>query len=722
MTTREVKTYCRFCHAYCPMVATVEDNRLLAVGPDTDNPVYGGYTCVKGRQMVEQIYHPGRLQGSQKRSGDGSFAGVDTQQALDEIATKLQGILERHGPRSIASYNGTYSYQNSAAHAVARAFHQAIDSPSYYASVTIDQPAKVAIGPARMGWWGAGSHMWCDSDVALIIGNNTLVSHYSIPGGIPSFSPADALREGRKRGVKVICVDPRRTEVAARADLHLQVRPGHDAALLAAMINVIVTEKLHDAPFCEQHVDGLDQLSLAVAPFTPAAVAPAAGITEQSIVEAARLFGSAGRGSAVTGTGPEMGPHANLLQHLVQALNAICGRHYREGERVPNPGVLTAPAPRHAQAYPPQPGWLHDGVRSRIREDVGELFVLSAYGPQPEMPTALLPDEILTPGDGQVKALICVGGNPLLAWPDQLKTHRALEQLELLVCIDIKMADTAKMADYVIAPKMCLEREDVTLLTDIWHDRPYSQYTPAVVAAEGDQIEEWELFWELGRRMNLDLRINDEPLDMVSRPEKFDLLKAITRGSRVPLETIRATAGGSIFAADDVIAQPADPATASRLALFPDGVDEELAAAHADLSAAADPDYPYRLVSRRLKYTYNSTGPEMSMLGNKQRHNPAYMHPEDLAALGVEDGDLVEIRSARGAIPAVAAASPDVRAGVVSFSHCWGGTPDPAAETDSKVREIGSNTNRLVDNLADAQKYSGIPRQSNIPVAVRRLA
>ncbi len=471
MATREIKTYCRFCHAYCPMVATVQDNRLLGVGPDTDNPVYGGYTCVKGRQMAEQIYHPGRLQESQKRLPDGRFKAVDTQQALDEIAEQLQDILERHGPRSIASYNGTYSYQNSAAHAVARAFHQAIDSPSYYASVTIDQPAKVAIGPARMGWWGAGSHMWCDSDVALIIGNNTLVSHYSIPGGIPSFSPADALREGRKRGLKVICVDPRKTEVASRADLHLQVKPGHDAALLAAMIHVILTEDLHDADFCQQHVQGLERLSQEVARFTPAEVAAAAGISEESLLEAARIFGGAGRGSAVTGTGPEMGPHANLLQHLVQALNAICGRHYREGERVPNPGVLTAPLPRHAQAFPPQPAWLSDGVRSRIREDVGELFVLSAYGPQPEMPTALLPDEILTPGDGQVKALICVGGNPLLAWPDQLKTHRALSELELLVCIDIKMADTARMADYVIAPKMCLEREDVTLLTDIWHDQ-----------------------------------------------------------------------------------------------------------------------------------------------------------------------------------------------------------------------------------------------------------
>jgi anaerobic selenocysteine-containing dehydrogenase len=217
MASHKVKTYCRFCHAYCPMEAEVEDGRLLKLGPDTDNPVYGGYTCIKGRQLVEQTYHPQRLQASQKKQADSSFTDIPTSRALDEIAEQLQAILEKYGPRSIASYNGTYSYQNSAAHAVARAFHTAIDSPSFYASVTIDQPAKVAIGPARMGWWGAGSHMWCDSDVSLIIGNNTLVSHYSIPGGIPSFSPSDALREGRKRGLKVICVDPRKSEVARRS-------------------------------------------------------------------------------------------------------------------------------------------------------------------------------------------------------------------------------------------------------------------------------------------------------------------------------------------------------------------------------------------------------------------------------------------------------------------------------------------------------------------------
>ncbi len=716
--SEQIKTYCRFCHAYCPMVATVDDNKLIDLQPDTDNEVYGGYTCIKGRQLIEQIDHPSRLQQSQKRQENGDHTAIATDQALDEIADKLTSILERYGPRSIASYNGTYSYQNSAAHDVTRAFHRAIDSPSYYCSVTIDQPAKVAIGPARMGWWNGGAHMWNDADVALIIGCNTLVSHFSIPGGIPSFSPHNALREGKKRGVKVICVDPRETEVAKRADLHLQVRPGHDAALVAAMLNVIINEELYDRDFCAQHTEHFEELAAAVAPFTADSVAAAAGIEAAEIEQAARLFGAGPRGTATTGTGPEMGPHPNLLQHLVQALNSICGRYYREGERMPNPGVLTPNIPRRAQATGPQPQWLEGALKSRISQDIGEITVLSPYGPKGEMPTAVLSDEILTPGDGQIRALIVVGGQPLLAFPDQEKTLRALQSLELLVCIDLKMSPTSRLADYVLAPKLCLEREDVTLLTDIWHDKPYSQYTPTVVEAEGDKIEEWEFFWEIAQRMGVALELDNGALDMSQKPSKFEVLNIITKGSRVPLDAVRAADGGTVFDVPDVMVQSADPETAQRLELFPPGLDVELAAALDDLQAADNQDYPLLLVSRRMKNTYNSTGPELSLLKAKGTTNPAFIHPDELKKLGISDGDIVEVRSERGAIPAVAAASDDVRPGVVSMAHCWGDSPDPAAKANAKVREIGSNTNRLIDNRKHAEKYSGIPRQSCIPVAV----
>lgn len=717
---KKIKTYCRFCHANCPMEATVRDNKLIALKPDTDNQVFGGYTCLKGRQMPEQHYLPERILSSLKKSDDGSRSAISSRQALDEIADKLKAIKDKYGARSIASYNGTVSFQNSATHPVAKAWHVALDSPSYYTSITIDQPAKVGIGQARMGFWAGGSHTWRDSNVALIIGNNTLVSHFSIPGGIPSFSPSNALREGKKRGLKIICVDPRRSEVASRADIHLQIKPGQDAVLLAGLIHIILTENLHDAEFCAENIENLDTFKASLSRFTPEYVAARTDLDADDIVAAARLFAAGPRGSATTGTGPEMGPYPNLIQHLTQAINAICGRHYRAGEKLPNAGVLSPLAPRLAQAVPPQPEWL-TGIRSRVSDDIGEVTVLTANGPIKEMPTAICADEILMEGDGQIRALICVGGNPLLAWPGQEKAYKALKNLDLLVCIDYKLSATAELADYVIGSKLCLERDDLTVLTDIWYEQPYSHYAKTVIEAEGDVIEEWELFWELGKRLGLDLSIREQPLDMVNKPSKYDILEKMTVGSRVPLEQIYAREGGHVYDLPDVIIEPADPASKGLMDLFPAGLAEEIAGATADAdrSLRLKTEYPFLLISRRMKNVFNSTGPELSFLASKGTTNPAYINPEDLAALNIADGEVISIRSSRGEIPAVAESSPDIKRGVVSMAHCWGGAPNGTG--DDKVHTIGANTNRLINNSDNPAKYSGMAQQSALAIAIGKL-
>jgi len=154
---------------------------------------------------------------------------------------------------------------------------------------------------------------------------------------------------------------------------------------------------------------------------------------------------------------------------------------------------------------------------------------------------------------------------------------------------------------------------------------------------------------------------------------------------------------------------------------FPPGLDDELRAARRDLDTPADPRFPLRLISRRMKNTYNSTGPELGLLASKGTTNPAFMHPDELAARGIGDGEIIQVESRHGAIPAVAAASDDIRPGVVSMSHCWGGSPEPAADSDARVLEIGSNTNRLIDNRRHAEKYSGMPRQSCVPVTIHKL-
>jgi anaerobic selenocysteine-containing dehydrogenase len=266
MQTR--KTFCRFCHANCAIEVDIEDGRALAVRGDVADPLFGGYTCMKGRELPAQANHRDRLHSSRKRIADGQFAAIPSQQALDEIAGRLSEIRDRCGPRAIASYCGTYGFMNSAALPVAAGFHRGLGSPSFYTSITIDQPAKVYLG-SRVGTWLGGPQPFSQADVAMMIGNNPLTSHYAWQGSVPPFSPSRRLRDAKARGLKLICVDPRRTMVAQLADIHLQVRPGEDATLLAGMLKLILDGELHDREFCERHVAGLAELHGAVADFTP---------------------------------------------------------------------------------------------------------------------------------------------------------------------------------------------------------------------------------------------------------------------------------------------------------------------------------------------------------------------------------------------------------------------------------------------------------------------
>jgi len=271
---------------------------------------------------------------------------------------------------------------------------------------------------------------------------------------------------------------------------------------------------------------------------------------------------------------------------------------------------------------------------------------------------------------------------------------------------------------------MCLEREDVTLLTDSWYSEPYAHYTPAVVDPDCDVIEEWEFYWGLAQRMGTPIRLAGGELDLATKPTKFEVLEKILTRPRVPLAEIRTHAGGHVFDEITLTVQPAPPGWTGRLDVGPPDLIEELAAVRAEAFStgagygANAGAFTHRLISRRLKHVYNSSGRDLSEIRKKGTTNPAYMHPDDLAKLGVESGELVEIASDHAAIVGVAEASDDVPHGVISMAHSWGDAP----EHDARVREIGGATNRLVANDRDFDPISGMARQSAIPVNVRRLA
>jgi anaerobic selenocysteine-containing dehydrogenase len=712
MTVETRRSFCRVCHAACPVDIDVDlsggRERAVAVRGVPDDPLFEGYTCIKGRQLADQHHHPARLRSILRRGPEG-FEPVDPEVAFGEMGERLRAIVTEHGPRAVASYTGTGGYQSSCAVPVARAFHKGLGSPSFYTSVTIDQPAK-ATAPSRLGTWEGGYHGFTGADVLLAIGYNPMVSSYGPPGGLQGTNPFTVMRRAKAEGLRLVVVDPRRTELAAFADVFLQVRPGEDAALLAGMLNVVLAEGLHDRAFCAQWVEQLAELEAAVAPFTAPYVAERCGIDEADLLAATRLFAGGRRGTAGTGTGPGMAPHSGLTEHLVLTLNTVLGRVNREGETM-EPGWFLAPElPRRAQVVAPRPP--AGGPPTRFR---------GLRGYAGEMPTTTLAEEILTPGEGRVRALVVSGGNPVVAWPDHELTVRAMEDLELLVVIDHRMSATAELAHYVVPPRLSLERADVPHIMDMWFRAPYTNYTPAVLAPEGDTFAEWEVFWNLARRLGSPIRLAGGELPFDRRPTDDEVLDLAYARARMPVAEMRGHRG-EVHPGQALVVQPADPACTARFAVAPADVVAELGELRTESSSAVvlpgfTPDaYPFRLVSRRLKTVLNSLGTELPALRAKGTTNHAHMHPDDLVDLGLTEGDLVEITSPRASLTGVVAAAPDVRRGVVSMAHAWGGT----SATDEKVRDIGAPTNRLVSTEHGHDPVTGMVVQSAIPVRVVR--
>ncbi|MDG2003496.1 MAG: molybdopterin dinucleotide binding domain-containing protein [Novosphingobium sp.] len=427
-----------------------------------------------------------------------------------------------------------------------------------------------------------------------------------------------------------------------------------------------------------------------------------------------------------------MSGNSSLTEYLIAVLNTICGRWLREGEAVANPGVFLPRATPKAQAAPPFSPVVADEPM-RVRG-----LSLSAAG----LPTAALADEILLEGEGKIRALFSTG-NPVAGWPDQQRTVDAMEDLELLVQIDVRMSATAQMADYVIAPKVQLEATGCSFMieamelyaTEFGMPEPFGMFAPAVIdpPAGSDLIEEWEFYYGLAQRMGLELvlppvngqlgtlRAPTEPvaIDMTEKPTTDEMFEMITRGARVPLSEVKKHPNGAVFA-ETIVAVPSDAECVDRLDVGNAAMMAELKEARSRREdQTSDSNYPFQLISRRMPSAYNSSGHDLPTLVRKRggRYNPAYMHPSDVEILGLKDEDRIVISSMTGSTDGFIKSDPTLRPGLIAMAHAFGG-----ASADKDARVYGSNTGALVSVEDRYDHLSGIPRMSAIPVQVAASA
>jgi anaerobic selenocysteine-containing dehydrogenase len=710
----KVKSFCRNCSALCSMELTVEGNRILAATGDATASPYGGYMCVKGLASID--FHNGaehRLLNSLKRATTGRFIELAAAVALDEIAAKIAALLAEHGPRSVAFFHGTGAYRSVLGGLLERAFAAEIGSPNFFSTMTIDQSAKW-VTAGRMGVMASGKPSTRDIDLAVIVGNNPLVSHQTYPFGPgESGAPARSFADAKARGARVIVIDPRRTETARYADLLIQPLPGHDAALFAAIAHILLRDGIYNKAFCERFVTQMEELREAVAPFAPEHVAQRADVPIAQIELAAKWLGEAKRPFVGSGTGPSMSAHSNLNDHMIETVNALVGGYRRAGDLVRNPGTLE-PRVVTETVVPAGRSW-ETGVKCRTA-DIGTL-----YG---EFPTALLPREIQAPGPDKIRALIVFGGNPVMALGDPDVAVPAFQDLELLVSLDARMNETAQLAHYVIATTQHFERHDLSIAGDSLYPEAFAQYAPPVIPAPPGTIHDWEFFWGIAARMKRPIKLaywkyglnygtlpGALELDLERAPDPADLMRHLCAKSLVPFEELCANPGGVRHNQPPRYVQPAQD-NGARLQLCPADVATELAAV---LNESPDDRFQYRLTCRRTLEAMNSAYRDSARAHRKYPVNWAYMNPEDMKDAGIEEAAPIEIQSETGCILGIAKAETRLRRGVLSMTHLYGSL-DPSTDP---VQQRGSHTGRLTSLRQYLEPINFMPRFSGIPVNVR---
>lgn len=671
---------------------------------------------MKGRSQGRRLTDPHRLLRPLRRDADGRLVPTSSAAALDEVAARLAAIRDEHGPRAIAGYAGTMAMVTAAPTAMPfyTALHDGLGTPMRFDPNSIDKGGE-QIAQSFLGRWGAPPQGFDAPEAILLLGINPWTTHTGFPAG----SPKRWIQDQLDRGCRLVVVDPRETQLAQRADWFLQVAPGHDVALLAAMLRVVVDEELHDAAFVARHVSGLADLRRALRRVDVGAVAAAAGVATADLVGAARCYASARRGFAMAGTGANMSGDGSLVEYLVGVLETQCGRWLREGELVrAAPTLLPVPEMR-AEVLAPDDEW-RTGPALRVR---------GLHGSRSGVPTAALPDEILTPGEGRVRALVSWGGNPAVAFPDQGRTARALRELDLFVQIDPWFSESARLADVVVPATLPLEAPSTTVFLDALSMRgtgygpgeSYAQYGPAAVPppADADVLEDWRVFHGLLRRLGYPAAVRPfgsgpevPAVEVPGDPDTDELLDLLAApGGRVGPVRLRSAPGGVVHPAPTARVGPARPGATARLQVGARAMLDDLRR-HLDGRPPEPP--PLQLICRREGDTYNTSPTRLG--APKPRDdapNPAHLHPAELAEHDLREGDEAVLANDVGRIRVVVAADPHLRRGVVSMAFGHGGTDD---RDDPRVD--GSSPSRLVSADGYFDRYTGQPRMTAVPVTL----
>lgn len=673
---------CHICEANCGVLVEVDAGKVLSIKGDPDNPLSRGHICPKGTALQDLQEDPDRVRKPLKRVGS-DWQEISFEQAFAEIGEKTRAILAKDAGAS-AVYIGNpnaHSYGNALN---AEYLGQALRTKNKFSASTVDQmPHQVA----NLRLWGHASMFPIpDADrtqTLVILGGNPMASNGSL-WTVPDFR--NRMRDLKARGGKLIVIDPRRTETAKIADQHLFIRPASDVFLLVALLKAVMAR----TPFrpVQDFLTGLDEVATLLGSFDSAACASACGIALDEIEALADRFTS---GPAVLygRMGVATQAHGTLNAWLISLINIAAGHLDREGG-----WVFGLPAVDTVSVLPPGSIGKFEARVSGHRSVLGEF------------PAAAMAEEIETPGEGQIRALFVVAGNPVLSTPNGARLAKALGSLDLMVSIDIYRNATSSHAHYILPPSGPLERDHYGLFLLPMAARTIAVYSPPTLPKEEGTLHDWEILRGLAHA------ISGEPVQAPTPREALDgLLRAGPYG--LTLEQVEAAPSGMDLGPPPVGQLPARLRTKERRVAC--NVAEFMDALSALEPPVEETAHGLRLIGRRHLRTNNSWLANSRRLIKGPDRCTVMMHPDDANARGIADGAQVTVRSDAGEIALCAEVTDDMMPGTVSIPHGWGHALPGVAMANALGRP-GVSVNDLT--LSEVDPLSGNAALSGIVVEV----
>lgn len=661
---------CNLCEAVCGLSFQVQGERIVSIKGNEADPFSRGHLCPKAVALKDVHEDPDRLRRPVRRVGhgpDAQWVEISWDDAFDLVARELVKVRQQHGANAVGIYQGNPTVHNWGNITHSPLFMGQLKTRNRFSATSVDQ-----LPHHLTAWWLYGHQFLLpipDIDrtrYMLMLGGNPLASNGSIMT-VPDVRKR--LKALQQRGGKLVVVDPRRTETAAIADEHIAIRPSGDAAFLLAMVHVLLHEGLARPGHLHALLKDLDALTQAVQPFTPEATAAQSGIDAGTTRRITRELAQAESGVCYGRMGVSTQVNGVVCQWAIQVINILTGNLDKEGG-----ALVTHPAIDLIKTGLIGPGHL-GAWHSRVRK---------APEFSGELPVAVLAEEILTPGPGQIRAMVTSCGNPVLSTPNGQQLDEALSQLDFMVSVDFYVNETTRHAHVILPPTCFVEHDHYDLIFMHFAVRNVARYSPAILPKPEGALHDWEIYAGLARRYaqhawplvraSTTQRLKDMlTRAALSRLRPDQLLAFGLRRSAYPvrMKQLRAAPQG-------IDLGPLRPGLAQSLGkkgraihLMPPAIARELPELAATLATAPDPD-TLTLIGRRDVRSNNSWMHNSERLVSGKARCVLWMHTDDARKRGLSDGQTVRITSRVGQVAAPVFITPDIRPGVISLPHGWG--------------------------------------------------